>query len=254
MGIPKLSFTKSLNPELPMRHAYPTSAAASVYPLAHKALTQALPGKSARPSVTLTQLLDLLLMASTARTLFAVVERYFPFSHETARQALHAHLPKTAVLTERLAAALYDVLALTRPDRRRQWTVALDTHHVPYYGSRSTPGLVGEPKKQGTKYFFSYATAVLLHRRRRYTVGLIPLTKSTPPHQIVAALLDPIAACGLLVGGVILDSGFDSGETLLLLQERKRSYTVPLRRKGRGLNLGCCGRGWRICYVRCGCV
>ena len=39
-------------------------------------------------------------------------------------------------------------------------------------------------------------------------------------------------ARGLKIRGVVLDSGFDSGETLLLLQERKFSYTVPLRRKG----------------------
>jgi hypothetical protein len=37
---------------------------------------------------------------------------------------------------------------------------------------------------------------------------------------------------GLKLRGVVLDSGFDSGETLLLLQDRNLSYTVPLRRKG----------------------
>jgi hypothetical protein len=236
MGIPKFWFSTTLNSELPMRHAYPTSAAA-VYPLAQQALAKVLVGQPFRPSVTLTQLLDLLLlMAATTRTLFAVTQRYFPFSHETARQALHAHLPKTDRLTERLVQALYDVLALARRDRRRLWTVAIDTHSLPYYGARSTAGIIGGQKKQGSKSFFSYATAILLHRRRRYTIGLLPLTKSTRPHQIVAALLDQIATHGLLVGGVVLDSGFDSGETLLLLQKRKLSYTVPLRRKGRGPN------------------
>jgi hypothetical protein len=33
-----------------------------------------------------------------------------------------------------------------------------------------------------------------------------------------------------------LDAGFDSGETILLLQEKKLSYAVPLRRKGSGSN------------------
>src|SRR5207237_43399 len=40
----------------------------------------------------------------------------------------------------------------------------------------------------------------------------------------------------LSVGCVVLDIGFDSGETILLLPRRGLSYTVPLRRKGRGTN------------------
>ena len=77
---------------------------------------------------------------------------------------------------------------------------------------------------------------MLIHRRRRYTVGLIALTASQRPHQIVAALLEQIRTRGLLIGGVVLDSGFDSGETLLDLQRRGVSTTVPLRRKGKGVN------------------
>ena len=33
-----------------------------------------------------------------------------------------------------------------------------------------------------------------------------------------------------------VDSAFDSGETLLLLQERQFAYALPLRRKGSGRN------------------
>ena len=36
--------------------------------------------------------------------------------------------------------------------------------------------------------------------------------------------------------GVVLDSAFDSGDTILGLQKRKLGYTVPLRRKGSGAN------------------
>ena len=37
-------------------------------------------------------------------------------------------------------------------------------------------------------------------------------------------MLEQMEARGLKIRGVVLDSGFDSGETLLLLQERKFSY------------------------------
>ena len=132
--------------------------------------------------------------------------------------------------------ALHAVAAFSRQDRRRLWTLAIDLHYVPYYGSRSTAGIVGGQKKQGTKFFHCYATAVLIHRRRRYAVGLLSVSKGLKPHEVVKTLLEQIRSRGLCVGGVVLDAGFDSGETILLLQEREVSYTVPLRRKGKGTN------------------
>ena len=107
-----------------------------------------------------------------------------------------------------LVDGLHDVLCFSRRDRRRSWTLAIDNHDVPYYGKVSTPHIIGGQKKQGTKYFFRYASAVLIHRHRRYTVGLLPLTKKPfPPHEIVAALLDQVRDRGLKISGVVLDSG-----------------------------------------------
>jgi hypothetical protein len=187
-------------------------------------------------SVRVHDLLDLvLLMAAATTSLFATVRRYFRFSHETARRALHANLPTMDRLVAGLVQGLHDVTSFSRQDRRRRWLLAIDTHNVAYYGRR-TAYVVGGPKKQGTKWFFSYATAVLLHKRRRYTVALCPLLPKTKPHEIVRTLLDQIAARGLKIRGVALDSAFDSGETLLLVQERRLAYTVPLRRKGNTRN------------------
>ena len=119
--------------------------------------------------------------------------------------------------------------------QRRTVLMAIDTHIVPYYGKR-TPDVIGGPHKQGTKWFFGYATAVLLHKSRRYTIALCPLTPQIKPHEIVRTLLQQIAAKSLKIQGVVLDSGFDSGETFLLLQERGLAYTVPLRAQGNTSN------------------
>jgi hypothetical protein len=166
------------------------------------------------------------------------VRRFFSFSHQTGSLAVKANLPSRQNidrLTFGLVNALYDVMAFSRQDQRRRWMVAIDVHNVPYYGP-PTPDVVGGPKKQGTKWFFAYATAVLLHKRRRYTVALAPLLPKTKPHEIVRLLLEQIAEKGLKIRGVTLDSAFDSGDTLLLLQERQFAYAVPLRRKGKGRN------------------
>jgi Transposase DDE domain len=215
-----------------MRPPHYTITPAVVRSTASKALRHALPWKPYGRSVSASRLLELMLLVAALRcSLSAVVKRFsFGFSHETARQAVAATLPGLDPLTDGLVDALY--LFGSRALRRRGWVVAIDEHRTPFYGDRSAFGVTGGQKKHGTKYAYGYATAVLVHHRHRLTVGLIALTGGEKPHQVVAALLAQMETRGLGLRGVVLDSGFDSGETLLLLQERKLSYTVPLRRKG----------------------
>jgi hypothetical protein len=218
-----------------MRQRYSTITPAVVRRTAQAVLQQALPWKPYGRLVTVARLLGLLLLVSALRSsLSAIVRRFrFGFSHETARKAVHANLPDCATLTPLLVGALH---CLSGRLRRRRWVVAMDLHYQPFYGDRSTRGIVGGQKKQGTNYFYGYATAELVHRRHRYTVALLAVEGKFKPHEVVAALLAQLDAHGVQLRGVVLDSGFDSGATLLLLQKRNLAYTVPLRRKGRGIN------------------
>lgn len=219
-----------------MRQSYSTITPSLVRSTAHNALQHALPCKPYGRRVTVTRLLDLLLLVAALRSsLSAIVRRFrFGFSHETARQAVAANLPDLERLQQGLLDALY--VFASRPLRRRSWDIAIDQHYCPFYGDRNTPGIVGGQKKHGSKYHYAYATAVVIHRRHRYTVGLMALDRNYKPHEIVTILLQQVQSRGVRVRGVALDSGFDSGETLLFLQERGLSYVVPLRRKGRGSN------------------
>src|ERR1700688_1102058 len=221
-----------------MRRYHPITPAV-VHRRARQALRRVLDWVPFHKSVSVVELLDLLLlMAAGTASLFGTVRRFFSFSHQTGSLAVKANLPSRQNidgLTRGLVNALYDVMAFSRQDQRRRWMVAIDVHNVAYYGP-PTPDVVGGPKKQGTKWFFAYATAVLLHKRRRYTVALAPLPPKTKPHEIVRLMLEQIAEKGLKIRGVTLDSAFDSGDTLLLLQERQLAYSVPLRRKGTGRN------------------
>lgn len=219
-----------------MRQFHSTINPAVIHRRARRALQDNFAWQPFRRSVSVADLLDLLLfMAASTSSLFATVRRFFSFSHETAARAVKANLPGMDQLVAGFLRALYDVMDFSRSDRRRHWLLALDTHDVAYYG-RPTPYVVGGPKKQGTKRFFSYATAVLVHKRRRYTIALCPLLPKWKPDEVVATLLEQIIAQGLKIQGVALDSAFDSGDTLLLLQERGLAYTVPLRRKGNQRN------------------
>jgi len=219
-----------------MRPPYSTITPVVIHQEARAALERCLDWKPFKQSVSVADLLHLLLlMAAHTASLFATVRRFFPFCHETAWRALKANLPSRERLVGGLVQALYEVAQFSRQDRRRRWLLAIDAHYVAYYGQK-TPAILGGPKKQGTKWSFGYASACLLHHHRRYTVALCSLEPKTKPHEIVRTLLAQIAAQGLKIRGLALDSAFDSGETLLLLQERGLAYTVPLRRKGKGSN------------------
>jgi hypothetical protein len=218
-----------------MRHPHSTLTPALARQTAQAVLQAVLPWRPYGTLVTVPRLLGVLLLVAALRSsLSAVVRRFrFGFSHETARQAVAANLPGR----DTLATALRDGLhRLTGALKRRRWVVACDLHLDPFYGGRQAPGIVGGQQKQGTNYFYGYATAVLVHRRHRYPVGLLPLEPGAKPHEVVAALLAHLDARGLRLRGVVLDGGFDSGDTLLLLQQRGLAYAVPLRRKGRGAN------------------
>jgi hypothetical protein len=219
-----------------MRRRYCTLTPSLVRAVAHAALRRALPWADYGRQATAQRLVDaLLLVAALCSSLFAVVRRFaFGFSHETARQAVQANLPDVGVLTQGLLDALYAFGG--RAWRKRRFDVAVDLHYCPFYGDRHAQGVVGGPHKQGTRYFYAYATAILLHRRQRYTVGLVPVCGSQQPHRILAAVLDQLRARGLRLRGVALDSGFDSGDTIGLLQRLGLSYVLPLRRKGQGPN------------------
>lgn len=189
-----------------------------------------------RRAVSVDQLLQLLLLAATAgASLFHVVSRFFPFSHDSARRAVSDNCSSVAAVAAGLNRSLQQVFRWLRPPRGARWYLAIDTHFVPYYGQR-TAAVVGGPRKAGTKYFFGYATAMVVDRHRRYTVALEALSPQARPHEIVRRLLDRVAECGLTIHGVTADSWFDSGDTLRLLQQRRLDYAIPLRRKGRGSN------------------
>ncbi len=122
-----------------------------------------------RPAVSVDQMLRLLLLMATGLTsLFDIARRLFPFRHESARRTAYANCPPLDHVADGLNRALHRILDCSRLDRTARWTLALDTHFVPYYGQR-TPAVVGGPRKAGTKLFF--ATATLLTPGRRYTLA-----------------------------------------------------------------------------------
>jgi hypothetical protein len=214
-----------------MRRSHSSLTPAAVRDLARTALAGALPWRPYRRSVTARALLDLvLLVAALGSSLWAVVRRRaFGFSHETARQALDANLPRPEQLAEGLVNALYGLVP--RAFRRRPKDIALDRHDVPFYGKPGTPGVLGGPKKGGTNRVLSYATAVAVHRGQRWCLGLVRLTDNDPEAAVLAVLAQLLAR-GVRLRSLLLDRGFFSGHVILALQQRGVPFVVGVPRRG----------------------
>lgn len=205
----------------------------TVHAVTKRTLGKVIAWKQFGRKATVGKLLDLILMCACLRlSLSGACRRHdFDFSHETARKAVDANLPDSH--DELLEGFLNEFLALVpKHILKSKLVIAIDEHRTPFYGDKKTEGVTGGVKKNGSKYAYSYASAIIVHHRKRYTVGLVPLFRGDKPHQVVMRLVEQMVSRGLKIRGIVLDSAYDSGETLLFLQQIKAAYTIPLRRKG----------------------
>jgi hypothetical protein len=198
-------------------------------------LAALLPWKDYGRRVTAELLLRLLSLAAALRTsLSAAVRRGAGgISWETVRRAVHTQLPKADDLIDPLRAALQR--RLPRPLRRKRCTLAVDVHERCYYGdARQTPGVRGGKRKAGTKWFWAYATAVLVDAGQRWTVGLTPVRKGEAMDVIVGRLLGQVGRAGLRIRCLLLDRGFYSARVVAVLQQRRVPFVMPVVRRGKG--------------------
>ncbi len=99
-----------------MRQVHSNITPSLIHQNARTILQAVLLWKPVGKSVAVGDLLDLLLlMASATASLFAIVQRFFAFSHETARRAVNANLPTLEVLQQGLVKA-YQAAAFEKGD------------------------------------------------------------------------------------------------------------------------------------------
>ena len=182
-----------------MRPGYSTITPAVVHRLARSALqTAALAFRPYKQSVTVVQLLDLLvLVAATTRTLFAVATRYFDSSHETARQAVRAEISRPSTI---LAGRLTRRVARDRRVLAPRSPSALDPGHrsarrpllrLPNHGPHHRrPEEAGHRVLPLLRHRGADPPAPPLHREFSVECG-----KGLKPHEQVKALLEQ---CGTL--------------------------------------------------------
>ena len=153
-------------------------------------------------------------------------------SDQAIRNALLATLPEYARLQARLNWALAD--GLPQVLRRRKVDVAIDLTLLPYYGlpAHDAKELYHSKQKAGTRYFHAYATAYVILRGCRYTLGLRGVQQADPWEDIVRDLLRQVRKLGVKVRLLLLDRGFYSVGVIRYLQAARCPFIMPAIRRG----------------------
>lgn len=218
-----------------MRHCHYTIASRQVHRRAADAVQGALRLRDHGPKCTAPVVLAVLFwaaarMASLAAACAAL--RDAP-SDQAVRNALLATLPDFARLQRALNRAL--VGGLPRVLRRHGQYIAIDLTLLPYYGlPQSDPEeLYRGPRKAGTQWFHAYATAYVIVRGCRYTLGLRAVHHSDPWADVVRDLLRQVRAAGVTVRLLLLDRGFYSVDVIRYLQAARCPFLMPAIRRGR---------------------
>jgi len=139
--------------------------------------------------------------------------------------------------------------ALTAGLPRRIWKtkleIAIDLHDEPFYGH--SPELLaltcGGQAHKGTTRFFRVATAYLIFKDMRLTLGLLFVRPEDELAEIVAALLRRLRILGLTVKRLYLDKGFCSIPILRYLEKSgwPAILACPIRGKKGGTRGLCQG-------------
>ena len=155
---------------------------------------------------------------------------------ETFANALYANLFSLEEIKRRVNASFAAHLPRAlRRRRKRPLRVGIDLTLLPYYGEYALDNLqiYRSQAKRGTNSFFAYATAYVIVRGQRFTLAVIPVTRSVLLKEVLQELLALVSKAGLKPGLLLLDRGFYSVEIIRYLQRARRPFLMPVVCHGR---------------------
>lgn len=154
---------------------------------------------------------------------------------ETFTAALYPQLLDVNLIKRRVNAAFAGHLPRAIRRSKRPLTIAVDLTLIAYYGKYplDDTNVYRSQAKRGTNSFFAYATAYLVLHGERFTLAVIPVTRSESLKEILQELLQVLSQMGLKVALLLLDRGFYSVEVIRYLQQARRPFLMPVVCHGR---------------------
>lgn len=153
---------------------------------------------------------------------------------ETFTAALYPQLLDVNLIKRRVNAAFAGHLPRAVRRSKRPLMIAVDLTLIAYYGKHplDDTNVYRSQAKRGTNSFFAYATAYLVLHGERFTLAVIPVTRSEAL-EILQELLQVLSKMGLKIGLLLLDRGFYSVEVIRYLQQAQRPFLMPMVCHGR---------------------
>lgn len=155
-------------------------------------------------------------------------------SDQAVMTALVAGLPKTLRALEN---QLHNALTTHIPTRvrKREWSVAIDWHLVPYYGQPlvSRNELYYGKPSHGTTKFHAYGTACIISHGVRYTVAATWVRRHESLVTALRRLLARIRELGLKIRRLLLDRAFFNVPVTEFLQGERLPFLMPVVMRGR---------------------
>jgi len=205
---------------------------------------------------TTAQLLDVLLgVAVHQGTLESVCKELADVCDaETMRAYLNEQLTTEELPT--LVAGLNQALHAEIPERvlRHTQDVAMDFHDRPYYGKEEqSQGLwVRGKSKNGTTRFYRVATAYVIFKNLRYTLGVTFVSPEDSTTEVLQRLMANTRTLGIQIRRLLLDRGFASIDVMDYLQQEHIPALIacPIRGKHGGTRALCHGnKSYRTQYT-----
>lgn len=204
-----------------------------VHQLAIHILSQ-LPLQDRGGKVQVTDLLNVLLFAAASRT--SIHQACQQLEGTPSAATVLGELARQLNDLDRLEQQLNLLLAKLLPKRlgAKGRRVAIDLVRIPYHGNVQPQQEVCRSKAtQGTTHFFTYATAYVLLRGRRYTLAICRVRKAEKMVQVLKTLLRRIKTLGGKVSLLLVDRGFYSVRVIRYLIRRKQPFIMAATRRGK---------------------
>ena len=154
-------------------------------------------------------------------------------SDQTIRDAMEQSLPPIPELERRLNRAL--TIDLPKALRRKARMIAIDLTLIPYHGQpqQDKEEIYRSSPKSGTTHFHAYATAVVVHKGHRYTLGLTRVGRSEKMKNVVQRLLRIVRQRAVKIKFLLLDKGFFSVAVISYLKRARWAFIIPAFPRGR---------------------
>jgi len=107
--------------------------------------------------------------------------------------------------------------------------IAIDFHHMPFYGDKNTPLIRGIKPKNGTSWGYEYCTLDIIGNEK-LTLDVIPISALKKDYSILIELLfKRLETIRVKIGTVHLDKEFCNDDTISVLTKRKMNFVIACK-------------------------